>query len=61
MAEYRIYFSSSDAGYIVFPTEKEAEEAYKKLETTDCTVEELGHIVEWTDSEFFMDEPKRYN
>lgn len=61
MAEFRIYFSMVDSGYIMCPTEEEANKAYKLLKTTNCTVEELGHIVEWSDAEFEIDEPKRYN
>lgn len=61
MAEFRIYFSVVDSGYIMCPTEEEANIAYKLLNTTNCTVEELGHIVEWNDAEFEIDEPKRYN
>ena len=61
MAEFRIYFSVTDSGYITCPTEAEANAAYKLLTTTNCTVEELGHIVEWNDSEFVADEPARYN
>jgi hypothetical protein len=50
-------------GIIVADTlsHKEANAAYKLLTTTNCTVEELGHIVEWNDSEFVADEPARYN
>lgn len=60
MAQYRVYFSTTDSGYLEFGTEQEAQDAYDKLLKTHCTVEELGRVY-WDDLSISVEEPVRFN
>lgn len=47
MIEHRIYFNTGAAGYLVFKTKEEADEAYERLQTEFILPEELNVEVQY--------------